>query len=166
MLAVGKVHRSPSPAPTISAVAPLELAQRRLECAGDDDIARLPLRRRAVVAPVPARGVALQESRQRQRSGGEEALEGAAEVVAVDRPYRLALPGDEDQRLGELGAHGGIPALQTIEGSLVRTARPPSGGDHQRLELRKGEREHIGLGRTHAGNVVAIAVKYQLFDAF
>ena len=53
----------------------------------------------------------------------------------------------------ELVEHGGVGAA-----GLRR-------GDHQRLQPGDGRREHVGLGRAHARDVVAVAVDDQLLDA-
>src|SRR5262249_3370332 len=139
MLAKSEVHRAPTPSRWVGAMTALELGHRRPERPGDEAVARLMLWRRAVVAPVPARGAALQQSRQRQGTRGEEALERCAEVVAINRPDRLALPRHEDERLAEVSAHVAIPTLQTVEASPIHTARAPSGRDHQGLQTGEGE---------------------------
>src|SRR5581483_11520297 len=99
MLAQSEVRGTPSPLRAVGAIAPAQLGERRAQRCGDHAVASFVRLRRAVIAPVAARGLALQQPRKRAGARGEEAPEGGAQVVLPDGTNGLALPGHEDQGL-------------------------------------------------------------------
>ncbi len=121
--------------------------------------------RRSVVAPVAE----LVELRPAAGSGRGRVRRNSARTRCPDRRdrsrVRLALPGHEDQGLGDVTAHGGVPALEAVEHAPIGTAGATGSRDHQRLEPRDPPGEHVGLRRAHAGHVVAVAIEDELLDA-
>ena len=72
--------------------------------------------------------------------------ERRAQIVAIDRLDGRAHPGGEDQRLGPVGVHPGVPGGQLVEDGVVDRAARLRRRDHQRLQPGDGQRQHVGLG--------------------
>src|SRR5262249_30224488 len=93
MLARGVVCGAPAPARAVRAVALVEVCHCGLEGAGDYNLAGLVRWGGAIIAPIAARRAALQQPAESEGARTEVALEGTAEIVAVDGSHRLAFPG-------------------------------------------------------------------------
>ena len=95
----------------------------------------------------------------------EEAIEGGAQVVAVDRPHRLAQPGRVDQRLGRIAAHDASQVVSwssTLSSTLLPACAATIIKAHRRAAAAI---VRVVLRGAHAGHVVVVAVEDQLVDA-